>query len=417
MLEKSLDGIRKIKETVAETLEVVYLVLLALLTAYNTLCATQIDMVWDTLFAERPVLHELYRLILMEPQSVLLGLMILRFLISKKYDWREWAVGLLLLICAEHAVKANGYDNILFMILMILGARGISFRKIIKVYFAVSLFVTVGVVLGSQIGLIENLVYQQAGRNIRIAFGFGYPTSFAAHIYFLILCFWYLRAGKLTIMDPILPAFFGVFVYIFCEARFTSISLLLMAFVMCICTLLKVYCKKNGRIYRMHPIWSGTLALSPVVCAGGINVLSVLYTEHNQLLVFLDQLITNRLALAQKGVELFGFSLWGTDIRMIGSGGTTSQPTQYFFLDSAYMQFSLQYGLAILALILLMLLFLCCRARVEKQWDFLWILVFVSINGVIEANIFQLIYCPFLLAVFADTKERTKSRRRSDEKS
>ena len=143
MLEKSLDGIRKIKETVAETLEVVYLVLLALLTAYNTLCATQIDMVWDTLFAERPVLHELYRLILMEPQSVLLGLMILRFLISKKYDWREWAVGLLLLICAEHAVKANGYDNILFMILMILGARGISFRKIIKVYFAVSLFVTV----------------------------------------------------------------------------------------------------------------------------------------------------------------------------------------------------------------------------------------------------------------------------------
>lgn len=417
MFEKCLDGIRKVREKTADALEIIYLVMLALLVAYDTLCATQIDVVWDTLFAEQPVLHELYRLILMEPQYILFWLVILRFLISRKYDWREWAAGLLLLACARQAVSVNGYDNILFMILMILGARGISFRKIVKVFFTVSLIATVGVVAGSQTGLIENLVYQQAGRNIRIAFGFAYPTSFAAHIYFLVLCFWYLRAGKLTIAGSLIPAFFGVFVYIFCEARFTSISLLLLAFVMCCCVLYRVYCRRKGRIYRINPVCSGILALSPVLCAGGINVLSVFYTEKNSLLVFLNQFITNRLALAKKGVDLFGFSAWGRNIRMIGSGGTTTQPTQYFFLDSAYMQFSLQYGLVILALILLMLLFLCCRARAEKQWDFLWILVFVSVNGVIEANIFQLIYCPFLLAVFADTKERTKSRRKSDEKS
>lgn len=215
VFEKCLDGIRKVREKTADALEIIYLVMLALLVAYDTLCATQIDVVWDTLFAEQPVLHELYRLILMEPQYILFWLVILRFLISRKYDWREWAAGLLLLACARQAVSVNGYDNILFMILMILGARGISFRKIVKVFFTVSLIATVGVVAGSQTGLIENLVYQQAGRNIRIAFGFAYPTSFAAHIYFLVLCFWYLRAGKLTIAGSLIPAFFRCFcVYI-----------------------------------------------------------------------------------------------------------------------------------------------------------------------------------------------------------
>lgn len=413
---KRLEVIQKIRMKTADILEILYLVILAFLTGYNTLRATQIEAAWDTFFVEQPVLHELYRIIFMEPQQILLGLVVLRFLISKKYDWREWAVAAVLYLCAEHAVGINGYDNILFMVLMILGARGISFRKIIKVYFSVSLLATAGVVLGSQVGWIENLVYQQPGRNIRIAFGFGYPTSFAAHVYFLVLCYWYLRSRRITVVEPVIPAFFGVFVYVFCEARFTSILLLLMALVMCCHVLLEMYAKRKGRIYRMHPVWSGVLALSPVFCAGGINILSVLYSKQNSLLDYLNRLISSRLSLAKKGIELFGFSFWGTDIRMIGNGGTTARQSQYFFLDSAYMQFSLQYGLVILFLILMMMILLCCRARAQKQWEFLWVLVFVAINGVIEANIFQLIYCPFLLAFFAETWEKLKSRRKLNEK-
>lgn len=52
----------------------------------------------------------------------------------------------------------------------------------------------------SQTGLVENLIYDQHGR-IREAFGFVYPTDFAAQIFFLFAAWACLRELRITYLE------------------------------------------------------------------------------------------------------------------------------------------------------------------------------------------------------------------------
>ena len=122
-------------------------------------------------------------------------------------------------------------------------------------------------VAASQIGWIENLVYRPPGRNLRMAFGFTYPTRFAAHIYYLILWYWYLRDEKFTYVETVIPVCAGIFLWIFCEARLSSISLVLLALAMAYSIFQRKKALKLQAEYRMHPYVAQLLSISAVCLA------------------------------------------------------------------------------------------------------------------------------------------------------
>jgi hypothetical protein len=287
---------------------------------------------------------------------------------------------------------------ILAFFLLLFGARGFSFRKLMKWYTIVIEILFMITVVASQTGYVENLIYDFEDRNIRISFGFTYPTIFAAHLFFLFLCLWYLAGDRWNLILAILSLLASCLVYIGSEARLSSICFLALAVILVLRKIKIRWMCKQGEHYKMNHIFARVLALTPIVCAFMMHMLSLLYSSDIKWMVQLNQLITNRLSLAKKGIEVYGFHLWGSSIPMIGMGGSVETRVNYFYLDSIYIQVSLIAGLVMLGIVLIVLFEAGYKAKASQEWILLWVLAFTGIHCLIEEHLLSIAVCPFLFA-------------------
>lgn len=83
------------------------------------------------------------------------------------------------------ARRYSGADALLETRLLIAGANDIDYRKILKVYLIVEIPMIICTMIVGYTGVITNLVYHR-GDQVRMSFGFIYPTDFAAGIVFMI---------------------------------------------------------------------------------------------------------------------------------------------------------------------------------------------------------------------------------------
>ena len=77
----------------------------------------------------------------------------------------------------------SGYDFLVDLLILILGAYRVNFRNILKTYIAVWSVLLVVTIMGAMTGLAENLVYYQQvenGMRVRMALGICYPTDLAS---------------------------------------------------------------------------------------------------------------------------------------------------------------------------------------------------------------------------------------------
>ena len=179
-----MDRIKNIN--IEKVLENVYLLFFAVFIMQQFLYTTMFQITWPDHFYE-------------DLKSVLLIVILLRFLMMERSGWTEYIliaiVGLGFVISWNH----NGYGEIYNCCLLIIGAKGIEFRKICKVFLVViggCLMITAAAALT---GHVENLVYHQEGRRARIAFGVNYPTDFSAYVFYLSAVYCYLRREKISV--------------------------------------------------------------------------------------------------------------------------------------------------------------------------------------------------------------------------
>ena len=111
------------------------------------------------------------------------------------------------------------------------------------------------------------------------------------------------------------------------------------------------------------------------------------------------------MSYGKKAFDIYGVSFFGKHIRLFGfdDGQAVSN---YFYIDSSYVQMAVMFGLVMMALLLLTFLIICEKAREQKDWIFLLVLVFAGLHSAIEPHLIEIQYCPFLLALLANTKKR-----------
>ena len=97
------------------------------------------------------------------------------------------ALVLALIVLAVFVISKdrNGTGLLLETGLFIIGARKIDYKKILKVYLAIEIPLTLITLMAARLGIIENLVYHR-GEQVRMTFGFVYPTNFVSHLMFII---------------------------------------------------------------------------------------------------------------------------------------------------------------------------------------------------------------------------------------
>ncbi|MDD2980782.1 MAG: hypothetical protein PHN80_12555 [Hespellia sp.] len=385
------------REMANRIFEVAYLVMLAMYTGFYFLNTTTFEMTWSTYFYS----------------NMRIGLLLIIFArasLAEEYKLKEIAgcilVALVLLVAWEH----NGFDELRDIVLLLVGAKDISYKKILKVYVGVVFVLLSYTMISALTGRIDNLIFRQDGRRARIAFGIGYPTDFSAYIFYMVLAVCCLRKEKIRYIEIGMIVLLGIFVYMFCDARLNTICLILVAGVMFYHKLRCSNAEKRGEEYEMNAIFSMLLALSATIFAFIMIGLSMLYSTDNKFLLLADRVLNNRLRLGKKGIDLYGFSIFGQQIPMIGNGGSTKQPKNYFFLDSSYLSASLRFGILAFGALLLILLVIAFRAREKKKWTLLWMVALMSLQCVVEHHMTDVSYCVMLYLFASDMTEvcRTK---------
>lgn len=383
------------KKNVGKILEALYLLILAALIAWSFLNTTKFEVIWP---------EYLYS----DLKAILLLIIILKAGYTGNYNRMDILLIFIIGSTILFNVSRNGYVELEILLLLIIGAKDIDFRKIVRIYFiitAVLLFITIIAALS---GKIENLVYLQEGRRSRMALGIGYPTDFSAYVFYGVIAYIYIRSKKLKYLELAVLFALGIGVYFITDARLNTVCIIMTVFIFTYLKIRQDYGRKVNKEYRINGIWSFLLALSPVLCGAFMIVCSILYSTGSTITNLLDRVLNYRLYQGNKAIDIYGFTMWGRYIPMQGYGGSTELPKHYFFLDSSYLNIVMQYGLLIFGIVLFLWIIISFKAREEKNWFLLWIVAIISVQCMIEHHMLEVAYNPFLWAVFANTMDNDR---------
>mgnify|MGYP004481250407 CR=1 FL=1 len=385
------------KENMMQILEYAYLVTFAFFIAMGFLGTTMFEIEWPSYFYK-------------DLRAILLIIVILRMGCGCTFNKKEilliGCIGITILCC----VNRKGYDIFYNILLLIIGCKGISGKKIIRTYLIITGALLAITILAALSGKIENLVYYQGARRRRISMGIKYPTDFSAHVFFIILSYIYVRGKRITYLElaSIIPI--GGIVYWLTDARLNTACILMASIILIIH---KYWTEK--KMYSLKPLWTTLLAMAPIWCAAFMIIVSLLYSSDNRLMVIFNKILNNRFIQSHKAIEVFGFTMLGKNIPMQGYGSTIELPKHYFYLDSSYINILMRYGAILFIVVLFIWILISFQARENKDWILLWLIVIISIQCMIEHHMIELSYNPFILLLLTRESVYTNSPSKKEE--
>ncbi len=322
-----------------------------------------------------------------------------------RYSWKELV---LLAAGGAAAVLVTGISDsnvYLVYLLYLIAFQNIQKEKIARIALIVGVGITLLTVLLSRLGVIENLVYEQAdGLKLRFreSMGFIYPTDFAAHIFYLLLIVFYLTKGKLTPVTGALYLFFAWFVKAKCDARLSMVMILIVFGASAFLTLF--------RRFRIRGLLKWGMILAFPIGSVLTFLLEWMYGRGMGIAEKLNRVFSDRLMLGLRLLKEHGIPLLGQAIEQHGNGGTLDSVVQmygeYSFIDMSFQRILQMYGLIAFAALMCFVVY-----RTKKQIDggqviVPVILTIVTVNSVIDQHYLDFAYNIFLFMLLDRTGVR-----------
>lgn len=320
---------------------------------------------------------------------------------DKNFDW-TFSEGLIAifvcgcLVCVHFITRR--YEEPLWFAVLILGAHNIEYKKLLKAYFTIMLILCMVTIICSLTGNIENLIYYRGTGERRISFGFTYPTDCCSHFFFLCVIWTFIRNKKTSFVEVLIFALVAVFAYVFCNARTTFVTLLLLCLWIS-WTKIKPKLQKKDEYY-MPKIIRIISYFSGIIATGTMIILSTFYNTESKFYLFINRLLSDRIRLSNLGFKKYSVTLLGQSVKMNGNGGSTNVVKDYFFLDSSYINTLLRYGAITLIIVLGILLFLMLCENNKKNYMLIGVIFIVIIQCTIEHHLIEIGHCPILLLLF-----------------
>lgn len=298
--------------------------------------------------------------------------------------------------------RTSGEFLMLPMGIFIIGARDVNFRDIIKLYLGVGIIILLSTFSSSLIGIIKNLTYHRGETSVvRQSFGIMYPTDFAAHVFYLLLAYAYLRFKRLNWRDYIVFIIISWLLIKFCDARLSAYSLIILIPVM-------IIGQKASMKWRASQIVANFYWAIPVILGYLTFWLSYFYSSSNHIFLKINNILSGRLVFGHKALKDYPVSLFGQHVVEHGWGGidgikmANNSPNDYFFIDSSYLRALILYGIIIAALLLIVMTVISYRSVSTKSYALASIMVMVAISSVVEQRLYNISYDPFLIALLAN---------------
>ena len=380
--------------------EPIYLVLLATFVGMRFLLSTMFTIYWPEYF---------YRTLLV----IGITLVMLHLMTVKDMQKKEIAAMAIVTFIFLMSHYVSGYDFLVDLLILILGAYRVDFEKILKTYMAVWVVLMAITIVGALTGAAENLVYHQGenGERTRMALGICYPTDFAAYVAYMMFVFVCLRDKYITYIEIGVMAVLAGVVYWITDARTDFIVMMMLAIIM---LFLKLFYKKVKQLFEKIKYFFFSIPL--LACVMNL-ILCYQYKEENEVWDKLDSILTNRLLWGHYAFDEYRIKIFGQYIYEKGAGGTTENPYNYFFIDTSYLSILLKYGWVVLTLILIILLKNIYIAVEKEKIYMLVVITVLCLQSAMEHHLIQYWYNPFLLITFSyvlDLKRDKKKKERDE---
>ena len=127
----------------------------------------------------------------------------------------------------------------------------------------------------------------------------------------------------------------------------------------------------------------------------------MIYNPGIGIMAKLNRLLSNRLAQCQYAVSKYGYLPFGQPIQWVTIGQSTpdNPPT---YVDTAYLQTMLKYGVVSLIALLLISSFIMYRSFNRKTYSVAIVFCFILVFGLFEQQPYWVEYDTILLLAFAD---------------
>lgn len=313
-----------------------------------------------------------------------------------------------LLLVAVVGYMSKNYQILFFSYVIVLGAKGIPFRKLVKLHFVLMLIICISNILGSEMGMVskENFFVQDMEReNIfgetveRENFGYLWATDFATHVFFILLDYWILKDAKLSLIDIAFYLLVSFFLFHYCDARLVIFCILLVL----LSTLFIYYKRKREK--TLGVIMKYSLMFSIPSFAVLSLLATLLYDESDIFWEVTDLLLSGRLSLAQDAILEYGIPLFGQAVIFYGHGNAGVGASSYNYVDSSYIQYMIIWGFFLVCILLYLFFIISRNALKRKDLTLSLAVVLAGITGIITQFLFYFGYCIMLVAFLATHTE------------
>ena len=177
-------------------------------------------------------------------RAIVFVFFVLLITLRSKWTASEIVCAVLLTGTLYISFRFNGWTDLNLsydteFLLLIIASKALDTKKAVRVYIYVTAALMCMVMFKAFSGEISNLIYYQAGHGnvARMSMGICYPTDFAAHMFFLAAAYLWVRNPKQisnkkelvgSILDIVTVGLMMVMSYVFCNARFSSICMILL---------------------------------------------------------------------------------------------------------------------------------------------------------------------------------------------
>ena len=277
---------------------------------------------------------------------------------------------------------------------MILAAKDLDFKQILKVFIYIEVFMLLFSDFSVYMGWILEVVNMRTGNaGIRLSLGSVYPTDLAARIFYISLAYVTLKKFKLKLPEYISLLAICAFIYFVTDTKVDTLLILL---------LIVVSAFYNMVMKLLYRIGANTITLVAGAVVGIEIVLTYLYTANSRIFNIMDHILSGRLKYGHMAFKDYNVTMFGQFIKEYANGGIHKEKFNYFFIDVSYLRVLMFGGIVAFVALVIMLIYLVNKFIHDKTICLLLALLFAALSSLIDQHLMELSYNIIFIAMLTN---------------
>lgn len=274
-------------------------------------------------------------------------------------------------------------DLIILVLLLISFPKNQNLTKLSHTMSLLNIFVIFGIVILSKLGFLADIVTVQHG-TVRHSLGFVGANAFANCVASSIFIYLYSKKNNIKLINAFLIFLLMILIFSITNSRF---AFYFVVFDLIISLVMKNNLEKDNFFKKI--IYFLSKYLFPFLLFFMIAITIYFSKNSNsELYLKINGIFTGRIWQSVYFYNKYGLSLLGHEIEIIGVKEAILSGKSWFGIDTAYLNYSLRYGL--LFMIFFAVLYIKLGDRIKKKKDFYAAIyiVLICIMGITENILF-----------------------------